>query len=249
MIGIVGICIVFVMVFGGYVMAGGHLDIILHALPFELMMIFGAATGAFVISNDKHGITHTLKDVGKVFKGPHWKPQDFQELLCLMFQLIKIARSNPVELDQHIEDPGASAIFGAYPKILADDEAVALICDTLRSASMNYDDPHQVEEVLAKRIEKTYHEAQHSAHTLQIMADGLPALGIVAAVLGVIKTMASIDQPPEILGKMIGGALVGTFLGVFLAYGIVGPFATRVKAVIDEDQHFYNLIREVMVAA
>ena len=126
---------------------------------------------------------------------------------------------------------------------------MALICDTLRSASMNYDDPHQVEEVLTKRIEKTYHEAQHSAHTLQIMADGLPALGIVAAVLGVIKTMASIDQPPEILGKMIGGALVGTFLGVFLAYGLVGPFANRVKAVIDEDQHFYNLIREVMVAA
>ena len=126
---------------------------------------------------------------------------------------------------------------------------MALICDTLRSASMNYDDPHQVEEVLNKRIEKNYAEAQHSAHTLQTMADGLPALGIVAAVLGVIKTMASIDQPPEILGKMIGGALVGTFLGVFLAYGLVGPFANRVKAVIDEDQHFYNLIREVMVAA
>ena len=166
-----------------------------------------------------------------------------------MFQLIRIARSNPVELDQHIEDPGASPIFNAYPRILADSEAVALICDTLRSASMNYDDPHQVEEVLTKRIEKNYQEAQHSAHTLQIMADGLPALGIVAAVLGVIKTMASIDQPPEILGKMIGGALVGTFLGVFLSYGLVGPFANRVKAVIDEDQHFYNLIREVMVAA
>jgi chemotaxis protein MotA len=249
MIGIVGIVIVFVMVFGGYVIAGGKIGIILHSLPFEMMMIAGAATGAFVIANDKHGIMHTLKDVAKVFKGPHWKPRDFQDLLCLMFQLIRIARSNPVELDQHIEDPEASAIFGAYPRILADNEAVALICDTLRSASMNYDDPHQVEEVLSKRIEKSYAEAQHSAHTLQMMADGLPALGIVAAVLGVIKTMASIDQPPEILGKMIGGALVGTFLGVFLAYGIVGPFANRVKAVIDEDQHFYNLIREVMVAA
>jgi len=249
MIGIIGIVIVFVMVFGGYSIAGGKIGIILHSLPFELMMIAGAALGAFVISNDKHGITHTLKDVSKVFKGPHWKPGDFQDLLCLMFQLIRIARSNPVELDQHIEDPGASTIFNAYPRILADTEAVALICDTLRSASMNYDDPMQVEEVLNKRIEQNYHEAQHSAHALQTMADGLPALGIVAAVLGVIKTMASIDQPPEILGKMIGGALVGTFLGVFLAYGIVGPFASRVKNVIDEDQHFYNLIREVMVAA
>ncbi len=249
MIGIVGIVIVFVMVFGGYVIAGGKIGIILHSLPYEMMMIAGAATGAFVISNNKHGIVHTLKDVAKVFKGPHWKTQDFQDLLCLMFQLIRIARSNPVELDQHIEDPAASSIFTAYPRILKDDEAVALICDTLRSASMNYDDPMQVEEVLAKRIDKSYQEAQHSAHTLQNLADGLPALGIVAAVLGVIKTMASIDQPPEILGKMIGGALVGTFLGVFLAYGIVGPFATRVKGVIDEDQQFYNLIREVMVAA
>jgi chemotaxis protein MotA len=249
MIGIVGIVIVFVMVFGGYVIAGGKIGIILHSLPYEMMMIAGAATGAFVISNNKHGIVHTLKDIAKVFKGPHWKTQDFQDLLCLMFQLIRIARSNPVELDQHIEDPASSSIFTTYPRILADDEAVALICDTLRSASMNYDDPMQVEEVLSKRIEKSFNEAQHSAHTLQNLADGLPALGIVAAVLGVIKTMAAIDQPPEILGKMIGGALVGTFLGVFLAYGIVGPFATRVKGVIDEDQHFYNLIREVMVAA
>ena len=249
MIGIVGIVIVFVMVFGGYVIAGGKIGIILHSLPYEMMMIAGAATGAFVISNNKHGIVHTLKDIAKVFKGPHWKTQDFQDLLCLMFQLIRIARSNPVELDQHIEDPAASSIFTIYPRILADEEAVALICDTLRSASMNYDDPMQVEEVLSKRIEKSYHEAQHSAHTLQMLADGLPALGIVAAVLGVIKTMAAIDQPPEILGKMIGGALVGTFMGVFLAYGLVAPFATRVKAVIDEDQHFYNLIREVMVAA
>jgi chemotaxis protein MotA len=249
MIGIVGIVVVFAMVFGGYVVAGGKLEIIMHSAPHEMIIIIGAAIGAFVIGNDKHGIVSTLKDIAKVFKGPHWKPKDFQDLLCLMFQLIRIARANPVELDQHIEDPAASAIFQAYPRILADDEAVALICDTLRSASMNYDDPHQVEEVLSKRIEKHYAEAQHSAHALQTMADGLPALGIVAAVLGVIKTMASIDQPPEILGKMIGGALVGTFMGVFLAYGLVAPFAARVKAVIDEDQNFYNLIQEVMVAA
>jgi chemotaxis protein MotA len=249
MIGFVGIAIVFAMVFGGYVIAGGKIGIIMHSLPYEMMMIAGAAIGAFIISNDTHGIKQTLGDVSKVFKGPHWKSQDYQGLLCLMFQLLHIARTNPVELDKHIEDPGASPIFGAYPRVLADHEAVALICDTLRSASMNYDDPHQVEEVLGKRIEANYHHALHSAHTLQTMADGLPALGIVAAVLGVIKTMASIDKPPEVLGGMIGGALVGTFLGVFLAYGFVGPFAVRVKAVVDEDQHFYNLIREVLVAA
>ncbi len=249
MIGAVGIVLIFVMVFGGYMFAGGKMGIILAALPFEMMMIGGAAIGAFLISNDMHAVKHTLKDVGKVFKGPHWKTQDYQDLLCLMFQLIKIARNNPVELDTHIEDAGASSIFAAYPRILADGEAVSLICDTLRSASLNYDDPHQVEEVLSKRIEQMHMSNQHSSHALQTMADGLPALGIVAAVLGVIKTMASIDQPPAILGKMIGGALVGTFLGVFLAYGFVGPFAAKVKTVIDEDQHFYNLIREVLVAA
>ena len=119
---------------------------------------------------------------------------------------------------------------------------------TLRAASMNYDDPHQVEEILDKRMEATLHHAMHSTHALQSMADGLPALGIVAAVLGVIKTMASIDQPPEVLGKMIGGALVGTFLGVFLAYGLVGPFATKLKAVVEEDSQFYQIIREVLVA-
>jgi chemotaxis protein MotA len=248
MIGIVGIAIVFAMVFGSYIIAGGKIGIILHAAPHELMAILGAAIGAFVIANDTHGIKHTLKDVSKVFKGPHWKTQDYQDLLCLLFQLLHIAKTNPVMLDTHIEEPAASPLFSAYPKILGDKEAVALVSDTLRSASMNYDDPHQVEEVLAKRIEANYNSAQHSSHTLQNMADGLPALGIVAAVLGVIKTMASIDQPPAILGGMIGGALVGTFLGVFLAYGIVGPFASRVKAVIDEDQHFYNLIREVLVA-
>jgi chemotaxis protein MotA len=159
-----------------------------------------------------------------------------------------MARQNPVAIEEHIESPGESSIFSKYPKILTDKEAVALISDTLRSASMNYDDPHQVEEVLEKRMEATMHHSMHSSHALQTMADGLPALGIVAAVLGVIKTMASIDQPPEILGKMIGGALVGTFLGVFLAYGLVGPFAGEVRAVVEEDSHFYQLIREVLVA-
>ena len=248
MFGFIGIGVIFVMVFGGYMLAGGKLGIILKSLPFEMMMIGGAAVGAFLISNDISVVKHTAKDVGKVFKGAHWKPGDYRDLLCLLFELIRLARSNPVTLEEHVENPGASSIFGRYPKIQKDHEAVDLICDTFRAASMNYDDPHQVEEVLDKRMEATQHHALHSSHALQSMADALPALGIVAAVLGVIKTMGSIDQPPEILGKMIGGALVGTFLGVFLAYGIVGPFASRVKAVIDEDAHFYHLIREVLIA-
>ncbi len=248
MIGFVGIAIVFVMVFGGYLAAGGKMGIIMKSLPYEFTMIGGAAVGAFVIGNDMSAIKHTLKDVGKVFKGPKWKPEDYRDLLCLLFELIRLARQNPVGLEEHIEAPEDSAIFQKYPKLLADGEAVGLICDTLRSASMNYDDPHQVEEVLEKRMEANHHHAMHSSHALQTVADGLPALGIVAAVLGVIKTMGSIDQPPEILGKLIGGALVGTFLGVFLAYGLVGPFAAKVKTVTEDDSHFYQLIREVLVA-
>ncbi|TNC51575.1 flagellar motor stator protein MotA [Rubellimicrobium rubrum] len=248
MIGIIGIVIIFVMVFGGYILAGGKLGLILKALPFEMMMIGGAAVGAFVISNDGASIKHTLKDIGKVFKGPRWKHDDYRDLLCLLFALIRISRSNPVALEEHIESPGESTLFAKYPRIQADKEAVALICDTLRAGSMNYDDPHQVEEILETRMEASQHHAMHSTHALQSVADGLPALGIVAAVLGVIKTMASIDQPPEVLGQMIGGALVGTFLGVFLAYGLVGPFATKLKMVLEEDGHFYQLIRQVLVA-
>ncbi|HHI69778.1 MAG TPA: flagellar motor stator protein MotA [Rhodobacteraceae bacterium] len=248
MVGIIGIIIIFVMVFGGYLAAGGKMGIILKAAPFELTMIGGAGVGAFVISNDVSAIKHTLKNIGKVFKGPKWKHDDYRNLLCLLFELIRFARQNPVGLEEHIETPENSTIFSKYTKILSDKEAVELICDTLRSASMNYDDPHQVEEVLEKRMEANAHHALHPSHALQGLADGLPALGIVAAVLGIIKTMGSLDQPPEILGKLIGGALVGTFLGVFLAYGLVGPFAAKLKTVAEEDSHFYQLIREVLVA-
>jgi chemotaxis protein MotA len=236
------------MVFGGYLLAGGKLGIILKSLPFEMMMIGGAAVGAFAISSDGGTVKHTLKDIKRVFKGPTWKPDDYRDLLCLLFELIRLARQNPVAVEEHIENPETSSIFGKYPKILTDHAAIEMICDTMRSASMNFDDPHQVEEVLDKQIEANLHHSLHSSHAMQTIADGLPALGIVAAVLGVIKTMGSIDQPPEILGKMIGGALVGTFLGVFLAYGFVGPFATKLKAVAEEDGHFYRLIREVLVA-
>ena len=248
MIAIVGIVIVMVMVFGGYLAAGGKFTLIIKALPYELTMIGGAAIGAFVVGNDLPAIKHTLKEAGKIFKGPKWKPADYKDLLCLLFELIRLQRQNAVALEEHIENPDSSAIFQRYPKILKDHEAVEIICDTLRAASMNYDDPHQVEEVLEKRLEALQHHAMHPSHALQTMADGLPALGIVAAVLGVIKTMGSIDQPPEVLGKLIGGALVGTFLGVFLAYGIVGPFANKLKAIVEDELHFYRLIREVLVA-
>jgi len=248
MIGIVGIAITFVMVFGGYLAAGGNLTIVLKALPFEMMIIGGAAVGAFALANDMHAVRQTLRDLPRVFRGARYGRQDYLDLLCLLFALIRLGRQNPVALEEHIETPAASAIFSRYPRILADAEAVEMIADTLRAALMNYDDPMQVEDVLEKRIESQRAHALHPSHALQAMADGLPALGIVAAVLGVIKTMGAIDQPPEILGKMIGGALVGTFLGVFLAYGLVGPLSARLGALVEQDQRFYAVIRDVLIA-
>jgi len=219
---VVGILITFVCVFGGYILAGGKMGIILHSLPFEMMMIGGAAIGAFACGNDMHTIKHTLKDLGAVFKGPKWKKSDYNDLLCLMHELVRIAKESPVEIEAHIEAPEESNLFQKYPKILKDRPFVELICDTIRSMIMNFDDVYQVEELLERQLDTMVAESLHGSHALQNMADALPALGIVAAVLGVIKTMASIDKPPEVLGGMIGGALVGTFLGVFLAYGLVG---------------------------
>ncbi|MBK5928553.1 flagellar motor stator protein MotA [Rhodobaculum claviforme] len=248
MIGLIGIVVVIVTVFGGYIASGGKLGIIIFALPYEIAMIGGAAIGAYMISNDRSVIRQTLRDIAKVFRGPQWRPEDYRDLLCLLFELIRVARNSPVDLETHIEAPEASDIFARYPRISADHEAVEMICDTLRAASMTYDDPHQVEEVLEKRIQATLAHRMHTSHALSTVADALPALGIIAAVLGVIKTMASIDQPPEVLGKMIGGALVGTFLGVFLSYGFVGPVAKRLASINKDEAHFYQLIREVLVA-
>jgi chemotaxis protein MotA len=153
-----------------------------------------------------------------------------------------------VAIESHIEKPHESKIFEAYPKILKDHFATDLICDTLRMMTMNLEDPHQVEDAIEKQIEKHHHEAHGASHAIQNMADAMPALGIVAAVLGIIKTMGSIDQPPVYLGKLIGSALVGTFMGVFLAYGFIGPISARLGQVIDEEGQFYKIIRDVLVA-
>ncbi len=245
---VIGLVVTVVMVFGGYTLAGGKMGIITHSLPFEMMMIGGAAIGAFVASNDFTTIKHTASDIACAFKGPKWKKADYQNLLCLMHELLEVWKENPVDIENHIENPEESAIFTKYPGILKDHYAIEMIADTFRSMIMNFDNVHQIEELLEKHLDSLLDEKLHGSHALQNMADALPALGIVAAVLGVIKTMASIDKPPEVLGGMIGGALVGTFLGVFLAYGVVGPFAAKVKHTRKEEHYFYSMIGEVLVS-
>ena len=246
---IIGILVVFGMVFGGFALAGGTFDVIIKAAPFELMMIGGAGVGAFLIGNSMGGIKGGLGGFGKAMAGSKWKGQDYKDLLALLFVLTKTMKTKGVvAIEPHIENPKDSKVFQNYPKILKDHFATDLICDTLRMMTMNLEDPHQVEEIIEKQIEKHHHEAHEGAHAIQNLADGLPALGIVAAVLGIIKTMGAISMPPEYLGKLIGSALVGTFLGVFLAYGFVGPFAARIGSVIDEEGQFYKIIKDVLVS-
>jgi chemotaxis protein MotA len=246
---IIGIVLLFAMVFGSFIMSGGNLGVILNAAPHELMAIGGAGVASFLIGNSMPVIKATGAGMKKVFSGPKWKPSDYRDLLSLLFLLTKTMKSKGViALESHIENPTESSIFTRFPSVMKDHFAVDFICDTLRMMTMNLEDPHQVEDAMEKQLEKHHHEAVAPSHALQSLADALPALGIVAAVLGVIKTMGAITEPPEILGEMIGGALVGTFLGVFLAYGLVGPMATRLKEVIDEEGSFYRIIQSVLVA-
>src|ERR1700709_171645 len=237
---IIGLVMLFGTVFGSFIISGGKIGVVIEAAPHELMAILGAGIAAFLISNSMPTIKATGGGIGKVFKGPKWKAQDYRDLLSLLFTLTKTMKSKGViALESHIENAHESTIFSRYPKIMKDHFAIDFICDTLRMMTMNLEDPHQVEDAMEKQLEKHHHEAQAPAGTLTALADALPALGIVAAVLGVIKTMGAITEPPEVLGEMIGGALVGTFLGVFLAYGMVGPMATRLKEVVEEEAAFY----------
>ena len=246
---IIGIVMLFGMVFGSYAMAGGKFGVIMHAAPHELMAIGGAAIAAFLISNSIQTIKAGLAGFGKAFAGPKWKKQDYKDLLSLLFALTKTMKSKGViALESHIEKPAESTIFQKYPKVMKDHFAIDFICDTLRMMTMNLEDPHQIEDAMEKQLEKHHHEAANAPHALQNMADALPALGIVAAVLGVIKTMSAITEPPEVLGGMIGGALVGTFMGVFMAYGLVGPLAARLQSIVDEEAAFYKIIQSVLVA-
>ena len=246
---IIGIVVVFVMVFGGFMLAGGHFDVIIHAAPFELMIIGGSGVGALIIGNPLPVLKATAAAFGKVFSGPKWKAKDYEDLLTLLFLLTKTMKTKGViALEAHIENPKESSFFTRYPKIMKDHFAIDFICDTLRMMTMNLEDPHQVEDTMEKQLEKHHHEHAAPAHAIQNLADGLPALGIVAAVLGIIKTMGAITEPPEYLGKLIGSALVGTFLGVFLAYGFVAPFASVLKQTFDEEHQFYKIIQAVLVA-
>ncbi|NML08739.1 flagellar motor stator protein MotA [Sphingobium sp. AR-3-1] len=248
----IGLVILIVMVFGGFAFTGGDLGPVLHALPHEMLIIGGAAVGALVIGNSGADLKALGGGLAKVFKGAKYKKQDFLDCIFLVSKLMKTLRvEGPVALEPHIEDPSSSTIFTEYPKLMKDKALVHLISDTLRLVVISSGtlDPHAVEDVMDNALKTHHHEAIKPADNLQGLADALPALGIVAAVLGVVKTMGSIDQPPAILGAMIGSALVGTFLGILLAYGMVNPFANRCRSVIEADGAIYQVVKQIIIAS
>jgi chemotaxis protein MotA len=249
--GIIGLVLLHICVFGVFILHGGSMDVIAHAAPAELATILGAGIAAMLVGNDLDTIKGVAGGFGKIFGGSKWKKQDFLDVIFLVSRLMKILRvDGPVALESHVENPESSAIFSEYPKILADHHVTHLITDTIRlmvisSGNLN---AYAVEEVMDAAIKEHVNHAGHPAHALASLAGALPALGIVACVLGVVKTMAAIDQPPTVLGGLIGSALVGTFLGVFLAYGIVEPMAGRLTQVIKEEAQIYHVVKQIIVA-
>ena len=249
MIVIGGLIFTMLCVFGSFALTGGSVLALGEALPFELVTIGGAAIGAFAMANSLHVMKDTMTGLKSVLVGSRYHESDYVDLLSLLYRIIRLISSKgTMAVEAHIENPEGSTIFKQFPKLSQNKEVVPLICDYFRMVGMDADDPHQAEDVMGRELKKTLIEKMHPVHALEGMTDGLPALGIIAAVLGVIKTMSHINEPPAVLGGMIGGALVGTFLGVLLAYGMVGPIAARLKQVVEEEARFLEVIRAIVVS-
>ncbi|MEM8833863.1 MAG: flagellar motor stator protein MotA [Pseudomonadota bacterium] len=252
----IALVMVFVMTFGGVMVAAGleggvHLvtKVMLPAMPAEVMIIIGVAISAFLIANPPDLVKQTLSAFKCLSKPEAHTKQDYIDLLCLMYTLFKLARTKGwLALESHIEEPETSDLFAQFPAVKNNHHALVFLCDYLRIISLGNDNAFQIEALMDEEIETISHHEERPGHAMQVMADGLPALGIVAAVLGVIKTMASIDQPPEILGKLIGAALVGTFLGVWAGYGFAGPFAGAMLARAESEIMYYKCIKVGIIA-
>ncbi len=247
--GFVGVIVVFAMVFGGFLASGGHLHVILHAAPLEMVIIAGAALGGYIIANPvkiiKMGIKLSIKAM--TAKGPQ-KP-DYLELLQLLFQLFQVFRKEgPQGIEKHIENPEQSEIFKAYPNFMHNHHAVHFLCDTMKITLSAELSPYDVDDLLDGDIKAIHSEEHMAQHAVQMVADGFPGLGIVAAVLGIVKTMAHLTEGTEVIGGLVAHALVGTMLGVFCAYGLIGPTATKMAADIEAEGRYLGCIKAAMVA-
>ena len=244
---LIGCVIVIACTFGGYVAMGGKLGVLWQ--PFEVVIICGAALGAFIISSTTPVLKGAASALGAAFKGPAYKKESYVELLSLLYQVFKLAKTKGnLALEAHIENPENSAIFNEFPSFAKNHHAVDFLCDYLRMMTLGAENPHEMEALMDEELETHHHEHHQLSGAIQAVADGMPALGIVAAVLGVIKTMGSISEPPEVLGKLIGGALVGTFLGVWLSYGFLAPMAAKATATYDAEAKYFQCIKAGLLA-
>ena len=247
----VGILLLFVFVFGVFVAHGGDLGPVIHAAPWEFAQIGGAAFAAMLIGNGMNVIKPAMAGLGRVFKGPRYKKDDFLAVMFLISKILKTLKAEgAVALEPHVKNPESSAIFAEYPPILHDHALLHLITDTVRLMVVSSSNlsPYAVEDVMTASIKLHHANELKSAEVWTAMEGAMPALGIVACVLGVVKTMGAIDQPPPVLGALIGSALVGTFMGVLLAYGLVGPFAIRLKQIIEEEGEMYKMVQQLIIA-
>ena len=252
MYAVIGMVVLLIMVFGGFALTGGALGPVMEAIPHEMLIIGGAAVGALITGNSLHGLKAIGGSFAKIFKGPKHTKQDHIDAIILVTRLMRLLKSDgPVAVESHVTDPANSALFAEFPRLLSNKPLIALVADTLTLivVSSGALEVHAVEEVMDNAMKTHFHEMNEPHHALQGLADALPALGIVAAVLGVVKTMGSIDKPPSILGAMIGSALVGTFMGVLLAYGMVAPLAGRLRQVLDADEQVFHAVKQVLIAS
>lgn len=239
---IIGAIVVLGSVIGGYVLHNGKLSVLWQ--PTEILIIVGAAVGAFIIGTPGPLIKAILKSLKCLFKGIPYKKDEYLELLTMQYSIYKIMRTKGMlEMESHIENPHSSNIFGSYKSFIKNHHAVEFFADYLRLMTMGVENHYELDDLMEKEIEAHRQEAKHIAHKVHIMADGLPALGIVAAVLGVIVTMGSITEPPEILGGLIGAALVGTFLGVLLSYGIFAPISNYLGDYLESEVRYMECMR------
>ncbi|MCL6619627.1 MAG: flagellar motor stator protein MotA [Thermomonas hydrothermalis] len=245
---IVGFIVVIASVIGGFIGSHGRLGALWQ--PFEFVIIGGAAFGAFLVANPMKVVKATLGEVIGVLKGPRYTGEDYLNVLSLLYELLNRARKEGfMALESHVENPAESSIFGAYPKIQNDHHLLDFITDCMRLMIGSNIEPQELEPLLDLELEKHHHEALAPAHALTKVADSLPGFGIVAAVLGIVITMGSIGGDIAEVGAHVAGALVGTFLGILLAYGFVAPLAAAIEARAEQDSRIYETVKTALIAS
>lgn len=243
----IGVSVVTLCVILGYAVGGGHLAVLYQ--PSEFIIIIGAGVGSFIIANSGKTLSHLGQALTAARKGATYTQEDYLDSLLLQFTLFKFARKKGMlTLESHIDNPEESIIFQQFPRFMKNSHAVNFLCDYIRIITMGCENPYQIENLIDQEIDELENQNNHISGAIQNLADATPALGIVAAVLGVIHTMGAIDQPPAILGRLIGGALVGTFLGVLVSYGFVGPIANSLKETHAADKGYLMVIRAGLLA-